>query len=273
MLVTALATPYREDRLDYPSYERSVALQAKYADALLAVGTTAEALLLTECEKKLLVKIAKAIAPRLPLFVGAESPCTAFAAKQAEQAATWGADGLLVAPPAFVKCTTEGFVRHVTTIAERSGLPVMLYNAPGRCGYVPEMRAWESLSNVAPFVKDAGSDLTFTARLANKTTVLCGNEILLTDALRHGAKGVVSVVSNVAPRLVKSVLDGTCDEKSLQLFESLANLSMSEVNPIAVKYMLFKKGIFADYAVRLPLTAATEQTKKRIDALAWEEIE
>lgn len=272
MLVTALATPFCNGKTDALSYERLVKSVSEYSDALLAVGTTAEALLLNDCEKKLLVKLAKGIAPQLPLFVGVESPCTRVAVEQAQRAAEWGASGLLVAPPAFVKCTSDGFVQHIETIARESGLPVMLYNAPSRCGYTPDVSAWERTLNCATYIKDAGDDMNFTRRFADKTTVLCGNETLLNRALKNGAKGVVSVVANVAPKLTKRVSDGTADDDQKTLFVKLATLSMQEVNPIAVKYMLYKKGVFAHFDVRLPLTAASERTRALIDKLNWEEI-
>lgn len=269
MLVTALATPFFEGKIDLYCYEKLVSCVAEHSDALLALGTTAEASLLTDDERKLLVRAVKRAAPHLPLIVGVDSPCTNVAAVQAERAAEWGANALLVTPPAFVRCTAEGFTQHVRQIAQ-IGLPIMLYNAPSRCGYTLEF-ALQSALPLADCVKDAGQDMSFTRRLARDTAVLCGNEGMLAQFLANGAKGVVSVVANIAPRLVKAVLTGTADQKAITLFDRLAALTMREVNPIPIKYMLYKKGVFRTCDVRLPLTAADEQTRQAIEELSSEE--
>lgn len=273
MLVTALATPFKEGKIDTFSYERLVARQSECANGLLAVGTTAEALLLNDCEKKLLVRIAKGIAPQLPLWVGVECADTRRACEEAEGAEKLGANGVLVAPPSFIKCTPRGYLLHIRAIAHAVNVPLMLYNVPTRAGYALDERAltelFESCDRVR-FLKDAGSDLDFTEKMAHKSTVLCGNDGLLAQMLGRGAAGAVSVVSNVAPKLTKRVLAG---DRSAKLFGELARLSMLEVNPIAIKYMLRKVGIFDTFDVRLPLTNASESTQKQIDALNWEEIE
>lgn len=275
MLVTALATPFKEGKTDVFCYEKLVARQVEGgADGLLAVGTTAEAILLNECEKKLLVRLAKGMAPQLPLWVGVESADTRKACEEAQTAQKLGANGVLVAPPAFVKCTPKGFVEHVCAIADAVDVPLMLYNVPSRAGFALDEGALEEIffrCDRVRFLKDAGEDIGFTQRSSRKTTVLCGNDGRLVQMTERGAKGVVSVVSNVAPKLTKRVLaGGTTEEKAL--FEQLARLSMLEVNPISVKYMLVKAGIFDTFDVRLPLTSASEATRKAIDALNWEKI-
>lgn len=265
MLVTALATPYREGRIDCLSYEKLVARQLNGgADALLCVGTTAEALLLSEGEKKLLVKLAKGVAPNLPIWVGVEDADTKQAAIHATAAEQLGADGILVAPPAFVKCTPQGYVGHIAAIADRVKIPLMLYNAPGRCGYTLDEGAIDKLSDRVNYIKDAGNDMAFTSKLTKKMSVLCGNDMLLEHMLCCGAVGVVSVVSNVAPLLVKSMLSSPTETQK-RLFLKLSELSMLEVSPIAIKYMLTKVGIFDSFEMRLPLTIANNSTQKLID--------
>ena len=270
MLITALATPFKEGRLDCYSYERAIAYQLEQGvDALLCLGTTAEVALLTTSEKKLLAGIARGLAGNVPLWVGVESCCTRNAVVEAERAQKCGADGLLVAPPAFVKCTPRGYVEHVKAIAKASGLPLMLYNAPSRCAYAIDGEILSELSQYASYAKDAGSDLNFTERLAEHFHLLCGNDILLCDQRAKGAVGAVSVVSNVAPRLAKRMLKDP-EKGDVALWEKLSRLSMEEVNPIAIKYMLFKMRLFDTYEVRLPLTSANRQTQRKIDAF-WEE--
>ena len=266
-LITALATPYFDGKIDKLSYEKLIAYQIESGvDALLAVGTTAEAQLLDECEKKLLVNVAKAMCGDVPLYVGIEGRSTRDAVIDAEKAQKYGADGILIAPPSFCKCTSEGYRLHVEEILKHVSVPLILYNAPSRCGYVLDTEVIKDLSDRARYVKDAGSDLNYTAVIAQNVSVLCGNDGMLAQFLTNGAMGVISVVSNVAPQLTRGVLEGGDD----CLFRKLADLTMREVSPIPVKYMLYKKGIFSSYEMRLPLTNASESTKKAIDAI-WNE--
>ena len=269
-LITALATPYLDGKIDKLSYEKLVRFQIeKGVDALLAVGTTAEAQLLDECEKKLLIGIAKAMAGKVPVYVGIEGRSTRNAVADAEKAQKYGADGILVAPPSFCKCTAEGYRLHVEQILKSVSVPLILYNAPSRCGYTLDADILEALSDRVHFLKDAGSDLAYTENAAVHMSVLCGNDGMLPQFLEKGATGVISVVSNVAPLLTRRVLNGD----NAETFVKLANLTMTEVSPIPVKYMLYKKGIFNSFEMRLPLTAANNATKNAIDEIWNENIE
>ena len=269
-LITALATPYLDGKIDKLSYEKLIRFQLDHGvDALLAVGTTAEAQLLDDCEKKLLVKIAKAMAGDVPVYVGIEGRSTRDAVKDAERAQRYGADGILVAPPSFCKCTPEGYRLHVEEILRCTSVPLILYNAPSRCGYTLNEKVVKSLSDRVHMLKDAGRDLDYTEKAAQNLSVLCGNDGMLPQFLEKGATGVISVVSNVAPLLTRKVLEGgdAC------FFSRLAELTMREVSPIPVKYMLYKKEIFRSYEMRLPLTAANESTKNAIDEIWNEKID
>ena len=282
-LITALATPYKNGKIDSYSYEKLVNFQIENGvDTLLAVGTTAEAQLLYDCEKKLLVKLTKAIS-NVPVFVGIEGHSTKDAVRDAVMAEKLGADGLLVTPPAFVKCTPQGYLLHIKEILKAVSVPLMLYNAPSRCNYVLDKDTVIELSNKVQYLKDAGNDLDYTATLSKRLAVMCGNDFLLPHMLKNGATGVVSVVSNVAPKLTREILNldvqsfsksSLCEQaRRLELFQELANASMLEVSPIAIKYMLYKKGIFDSYEMRLPLTAASEKTRKEIDELWSEDVQ
>lgn len=308
-LITALATPFLRGKLDLKSYARLVQSQ-NAADALLCCGTTAEGSLLSPCEKKLLIKIAKSLCPDKEIWVGISNGATAEAVKEATTAEKTGAEGLLVTPPAFFKCTEEGFVQHVLALQSAVDIPLMLYNAPSRTNYVLWKNAVKKLADCGvPFIKDAGSDVDYAREISTKMQVFCGNEELLQQFVQNGAVGVVSVVSNVAPRLVKSVLqeyaenaprenraegarlkeanfenspkdnataanvfDRLCEnrESDSEKFRKLAKLAFCELNPVAVKYMLKRSGIFDTFDVRLPLTAANEQTQEKVNEF-WEE--
>ena len=268
-LITALATPYLNGKIDKVSYEKLVQFQLQHGvDVLLAVGTTAEAQLLDDCEKRLLISIAKGMAGKTPVYVGIEGRSTSSAVVEAEKAQKYGADGILVAPHSFCKCTDEGYRLHVEKILKVTSVPLILYNAPSRCGYTLNLEVVKELSDRVTMVKDAGNDLIYAENIANCAQLLCGNDSLLPQFLEKGACGVISVVSNVAPLLTRKVLDGGDATEFLRL----AKLTMSEVSPIPVKYMLYKKGIFSSYEMRLPLTAASENTKNAIDEIWKEEI-
>ena len=274
-LITALATPYKNGEIDTYSYEKLVAFQIENGvDALLALGTTAESQLLDFCEKKLLVKITKSIAGKTPVYIGIEGRSTREAVLDATVAAEWSADGLLIAPPAFVKCTPEGYLRHVQDIHKAVKIPLMLYNAPSRCNYTLDKDIVKELSTEVEYLKDAGGDLDYTATLSQYVKIMCGNDFLLPHMLKCGAVGVVSVVSNVAPKLTRKILYGQnhqyATQQEYEIFAELAKLSMLEISPIAIKYMLYKKGIFDSYEMRLPLTPAREKTRKLIDDM-WDE--
>lgn len=264
-VICALATPFYQGKVDVESYVKLCKRQQETgADALLVLGTTAEAQLLSDSERMLLVTLAKQ-ATSLPLLVGIEEPSTMNACKQAEIYARIGADALMIAPPSFCKCTAEGYVRHVESIAHASGLPIALYNIPSRAGYALNADAVKRLadSGIVSCVKDSCANVEQAQAMSAYTKVLCGCDELLREYLAAGAVGVVSVVSNVAPQLTREALQGNNYER----FNRLARLAMREVNPVAIKYMLYKAGVFKDYEMRLPLTRANEKTQADINAV------
>ena len=261
-VITALPTPYLANgQIDVESYVKLCQYQQQNGvTALLCLGTTAETQLLSKSERTTLVELTRK-STSLPLIVGIEEPCTAVAVRQAERYAFLGADGLLIAPPSFCKCTSEGYIRHVTAIQNASGLPIVLYNIPSRSGYALDTEAVRQLSKTVRYVKDSSPNMQFTDTVKDCINVLCGSDEMLTTYLQHGAIGVISVASNVAPKLTIQAVNG----QNTDLFHRLAVLCMQQINPIAIKYLLYKTGIFATYDVRLPLTRADETTRKNIE--------
>ncbi|MGN1066216.1 MAG: dihydrodipicolinate synthase family protein [Candidatus Fimimonas sp.] len=283
-LITALATPFCNGKIDFGSYEKLLERQQS-ADRILCAGTTAEGGLLTQNEKSTLVGIAKSYFPKTPVWVGISCGCTNFAVEEAICAKKAGASGLLVSPPAFFKCTKEGFTQHILHVCNATGLPVMLYNAPSRCGYTLNKGAVKTLALLAPqnvFLKDAGNDADYVKELSRILPVFCGNEEYLPQFAQSGAVGVVSVVANVAPELTKKVMEFWQENAQTQvqdlaqtpdcvkIFHQLARLAFCQLNPIPIKYMLHKANVFKHFDVRLPLTSADEQTQRQIDEF-WEE--
>lgn len=269
-VITALATPFKNGKVDANAYVKLCAYQQKSGvDALLALGTTAEAQLLSKCERKLLMTLARKTTT-LPIIAGIEEPSTTQACRDAELYASLGADALMIAPPSFCKCTPSGYAQHVEAIKLASKLPVVLYNIPARAGYNLDLETVKQLAErgIVEYVKDSCSRVDFAEQIAPYCKALCGSDERLKQYLDAGAAGVISVVSNVAPSLTKQAVNGNEDAK--KQFDRLANLAMREINPIAIKYMLYKAGIFDGYDVRLPLTKASANTRRLIDEF-WQE--
>lgn len=269
-IITALATPFANGKIDVNSYVKLCKCQQENpTDALLALGTTAEAQLLSRCERKLLLTLAKS-STKLPIIAGIEEPSTLQACRDAELYAALGADALMIAPPSFCKCTIEGYVQHVEAIWHAGKLPIILYNIPARASYALNVDAVKQLAQrgIAEYVKDSCNNVEFANEISPYCKVMCGSDEKLQQYLDAGACGVVSVVSNVAPRIAKQAVNGNNDVKTQ--FDALSSLAMSEINPIAIKYMLYKAGIFDSYDMRLPLTKANDKTQRLIDEF-WKE--
>lgn len=261
-LITALATPFKNGELCLDSYRKLLRHQTGHATQLLCAGTTGEEAMLCAREKRLLVETAKCSG--LPVWVGI-SGCTKAAAKQAKFAKQCGADGVLISPPSFFKCTQKGYVCHVQEVLQ-VGLPVMLYNAPSRCGYSLWLEAVLQLAKYGVSLKDAGGDCHYAQNICGHLPIFCGNDENLPEYVQKRlAIGVVSVVSNAFPSLTEQVLRGEATQKQLQLFEEFSRIAFAEINPIPIKYALFRLGIFDTFEVRLPLTPAEKQTQMAID--------
>lgn len=266
-LITALATPYINGEIDLTSYASLLRYQQENGVyGIVVASTTGEGNLLTSKEKLQLFNLAKQIF-KGEIWVNVVDSFSPKACNNAKFWASNGADGILVSPPSFCKCTAQGYVLHVTAIFKAAEcLPIMLYNVPSRAAYALNFDAVKSLTDLGNVsIKDAGADIAYTQKCCEITDVFCGNDEKLSDFVTAGASGVVSVVSNVAPKLTQAVLEGEHND----YFVTLSRLSMQEVSPIAIKYMLYKKGIFATYDMRLPLTCASEETRQSIDEI-WQ---
>ena len=264
-VITALATPFVDGKVDVESFGKLVKNQTQGGvSGLLVAGATGEGMLLSPCEKKLLVTVAKQLC-NLPIWLNIDGIGTREAVSQVAWANKLGVEGLLISPPAFCKCTSVGLLEHVKKLVHETTLPIMIYNAPSRVGYVLPLDVVEMLSHLGVTVKDAGKDLNYTKNLQKFTTVYCGNECIASGFCELGVDKAVSVVANGYPQLTKEMFDGTLTKKQVATFKRLARLTMTEVNPVAIKYMLYKLGVFASAELRLPLTKASLRTQKLVD--------
>lgn len=252
-LITALATPFLHGKIHLESFVKLLESQI-CADGVLCAGTTGEGAALCACEKNCCLTPVKPCCPTSNSRLGVSSSVTAVAQVEAEFAAKNGVNGVLVTPPSFSKCTKEGFVRHVQLIKEACDLPIMLYNAPSRCGYVLWEDAVKQLAQEGiEYLKDAGSDIGYAENCEKHIKLLCGNEEKLSEFCKTDMYGVVSVVSNVAPHLTADVLHSLhCDgENAVNNGEFTAKPRTNRAVATAMRNTLAKK----KRALKSPCTA------------------
>ena len=273
----ALITPFHEDgSVNYEKLTEILEEQiAEGTDAIVAVGTTGEAATLTEDEHiEVVAHTVKVVNHRIPVIAGTGSNCTATAidlSKRAEQA---GADGLLLVTPYYNKATQKGLYTHYKAIADAVSIPCILYNVPGRTGMKIEPKTmaelYHNVKNIVG-VKEATGDVGSTAelmRLVDEDFLLySGEDGIIVPLLSIGGSGVISVLSNVAPKETAEIckkwfagdVKGAWEEqkRALPLIHSL----FMEVNPIPVKAGMNLQGK-AVGPLRLPLTEMEEANQQ-----------
>lgn len=277
----AIVTPMNEDgSINYDVYRALIDDQIKKGtDAIVAVGTSGEAPTLDDEEHIEAIRVAvEAAAGRVPVVAGTGSNNTAHAVMMSKEAEKVGADALLLVAPYYNKATQKGLIAHFTAIAESTGLPAILYNVPSRTGsnILPETAAFlgKNVKNVAA-VKEASGNLSQVAKLIElaegSLDVYSGNDDQIVPICSLGGAGVISVLSNVAPKethdMVQLCFDGKYPEaaalqiRSLELCRQL----FCEVNPIPVKAALNMQGWNVGIP-RLPLTELEEEHKISLKA-------
>lgn len=276
---TAIATPFRDDRIDPESLARLVHSQIEGGVAgLVPCGTTGESPTLTEKEHEEVVRFVVAEAKgRCAIWVGTGSNNTAKAVFLTQKARALGATGALVVSPYYNKPTQEGLFRHFEAIAKAApGFPVMLYEIPGRTGVSIDVETCARIEDACPNVvaiKEASGKPDRTTRLRATTglAVLSGDDALTLPIMALGGTGVVSVVSNVAPGEVAALVAAAARgdfAKANEINDRLEELTRAmflETNPAPVKWALHRAGILATPDVRLPLVVPAERTRREID--------
>ena len=270
---TALVTPFLKDTVNYPMLEQLLRRQYDAGiRALVICGTTGESATLTDEEKLTMFRYAKKSGPEdLRIIAGTGSNSTAHAIALSQAAQDAGADGLLVVSPYYNKATPEGLYLHYAAIASSVQIPVILYNVPSRTGVDIPVEVYRRLSQIPNIagVKEASSDIRKIARIRSQCpdhfTVWCGNDDLAVAAMALGAKGLISVVSNIEPEITGSMigaaLDGDFDTATaLQLsLLPLIDALFQEVNPIPVKAAMAMIGYDCG-SCRMPLCSPSEET-------------
>ena len=250
----AIVTPFHEDgSINYEKFEELVEDQiAGGTDAIIVCGTTGEASTLTHEEHLDLIRFcAEKVRGRVPVVAGTGSNCTDTAVYLSTEAEKYGVDGLLVVTPYYNKATQNGLYEHFKKIANAVKLPIILYNVPSRtgCNILPQtvVRLCTDVSNIVG-IKEASGNISQVAKLmalaGSKIDLYSGNDDQVVPLLSLGGKGVISVVSNVAPKQMHDIcqkfFDGDVEgsmQEQLRAIE-LCDALFCEVNPIPVKTAL-----------------------------------
>ena len=274
---TALVTPFLDGNVNYPMMEQLLKRQMDAGiRAVVICGTTGEAPTLSDEEKLELFRRAKAYCGSDCLIIaGTGSNCTSHAAELSLAAENVGVDALLIVSPYYNKATPEGLIAHYLTIAHTVSIPIIAYNVPGRTGVDIPVSVCQRLSPIPNLagIKEAGSDITKVTKLCRQCkdfTVWTGNDELTVPAISLGAKGVISVLSNVLPvqtqAMAQAALDGDMDTASAlqQELQPLIDLLFCEPNPIPVKAAMNYIGYDCG-SPRLPLTQLSKENKKKLD--------
>ncbi|MBQ9011859.1 MAG: 4-hydroxy-tetrahydrodipicolinate synthase [Bacilli bacterium] len=271
---TAIATPFTKDEVNLEEFKKLLEYQVdNNADAIIVCGTTGEASTMTLDEKIETIKTAvDTVNKRIPVITGTGSNNTIEAIKMSQLAEKLGVDGLLVVTPYYNKTTQNGLIAHYKAIADAVSLPIIMYNVPSRTGVNINPETCLELSKIDNIVaiKEASGNLSQVAKTAslcrNDLTIYSGNDDQILPVLSLGGKGVISVLSNIAPKythdMIQNYFDGNIEEAIKMQLDSidLINTLFSEVNPIPVKYALNEMGY--DFGIpRLPLTELSEENK------------
>jgi len=275
--ITAIITPFRNNRINYSKMEELLEFQIENEiDGLVVCGTTGESSTLSETEKKKLIKFTvDTVNGRVPVIAGTGCNDTRKSLIMSKYAQDVGADFLLLVSPYYNKTTQAGLIKHYEHIAENTSIPSILYNVPGRTGLNISAETTIKLSEHPNIlgIKEASGSIPQAMEIINKTSedflVFSGNDDIIVPMLSVGAKGVISVLSNIIPKethdMCKYYEKGeTAKAKYLQLqYLDLIQKLFIEVNPIPVKEAMNLLGYDVGNT-RLPLT---NMSKKNIDLL------
>ncbi len=278
---TALVTPFHPDgSIDFETLSSLVEWQIESGiDGLVPCGSTGEAATLSHAEDGSVVRhVLSVVAGRVPVIAGTGSNSTREAALRTREAREAGADAALLISPYYNKPTQDGIFLHYREVAEESGLPLVLYNIPGRTSSRIDPETTARLSRTPGIVglKEAGGDLSMTSQTilqsAPDFSVLSGDDALTLPMLAIGARGVISTTANVAPvemlAITRAYLDGDPDRARRLHYELLPimNALFIETNPIPVKTALQILGRMPVATLRLPLTEMRKSNRDQLEA-------
>ena len=276
-IATALYTPITNGEIDYEEFERLIEFQLRSdIAALVFLGTTGEAATISDEERKSIIGFAvKRVKGRVPVIIGCGSNSTKRAAELTLQAKSLGADCSLNVTPYYNKCSQDGLIAHYFEIEKQSAFPQIVYNVPSRTGVDVSPETYGRLSELYSVVgiKEANQSPeklvgTFSA-LNDNIPVYSGADEANRTFYSIGAKGAISVLSNIIPSIIsdeyynfKFFSDKNAKADNI-VISKISKLVFSEVNPIPLKGLI-KKLRKRGYELRLPLTEQNEKTQEYI---------
>lgn len=263
----AIITPFtKEGKVNYPALKTILEYQIAHGtDAIVICGTTGESATLSHEEHTEAIRFTvETVAHRIPVIAGTGSNDTAYALHLSNEAEKIGVDGLLMVTPYYNKASQAGLIKHYTYLADRVSTPIIIYNVPSRtgCDVKPETYAELSKHKMIYAAKEASGNISSIAKtisLCEKDfTIYSGNDDQITAIMSLGGKGVISVLSNVAPQVAHDIaaaaLAGDFEQsRKLQIeYLELCNALFMDVNPIPVKQAMNMMGFDAG-PLRMPL--------------------
>lgn len=275
----AVITPFTETGINYPELGRIIEDQiAGGTDAIIITGTTGESATMTDAEHREAIRYTvEQVKGRIPVVAGTGSNETSYAIELSKYAEHVGADALLLVTPYYNKCTQNGLAAHYTAIADSVSIPAILYNVPSRTGVNIKTETYVQLAKHPRIVavKEASGDLSAILRLraavGDELAVYSGNDDQIVPILSLGGQGVISVLSNIAPRMTHDIcqnyFDGNAAEAArLQIAcADLVDALFCEVNPIPVKTAMRRLGYNAG-PLRMPLSEMEPANAAKLDA-------
>lgn len=274
----AIITPFTENGINFDELGRIIDDQIKEGtDAIIITGTTGESATMSDEEHRAAIQYAvERTAHRIPVVAGTGSNETHYAIALSQYAESVGVDGLLVVTPYYNKCTQKGLIAHYKAIAESVHSPIFLYDVPSRTGVGIQINTYVELAKVPNIVavKEANGDLSKILRLraacGDDLMVYSGNDDQIVPILSLGGQGVISVLSNVAPKVTHDMcqfyFDGNVKEATrLQIeYADLIDALFCEVNPIPVKVAMRKMGYNVG-PLRMPLSEMEPRHELRLE--------
>lgn len=271
-VITALVTPFSKGAVDYGKLKELVNFQIEAGvDGIVPVGTTGESPTLSVEEHcKVIETTIEAAKKRCLIIAGTGANSTAEAIELTQEAKKAGADATLQVTPYYNKPTQEGLYLHFSIVADQGGLPVVLYNVPGRAGTQINVETVERLSRNSNIIaiKEAGGSVDRVSAILDvcDITVLSGDDSLTIPMMSVGAKGIISVASNIIPAELKAMVDAfakgdlkTAAKLHAKYYCIFRDLFV-ETNPLPIKEAMALKGMI-ECEYRLPLCPMQEKSK------------
>lgn len=276
----ALVTPFRDGQVDFPALADLVDYIIEGGvHGLVPCGTTGESPTLDDEEHAAIVAaVAKQTRGRVPVVAGTGTNCTRKTIKLTQNAVKAGADGVMLVSPYYNKPSQTGLYEHFSAVASRVDVPIMLYNIPGRTGVEISVetiaRLHEAHSNIQA-VKHATGNVDGASRLAaaSDITIMAGDDTLTLPLMSVGAVGVVSVLGNLMPRELTTMVDAALEGDMTsarqwheKLFPIASELLTLDINPVPIKTALAMRGMMTG-EFRLPMCPMDPSKKMRLESI------